>query len=181
MLGIDLAPTFLDIAGVSTPPHMDGRSILPLLLNRQRNIKDRWPDTFLIESSGRRETPDQAAESRAKLAAASRYSADRNGAPNETSNAASFVSSATGSTSATSSAALTATTTTPASLASVVDMGSPEVDEADDDLDDLDVDSDADDETAGGLEDYAVMPPEDSSAGVDMRMFIKIIHSKIVL
>lgn len=61
MLNIDLAPTFLDMAGVATPPHMDGRSFLPLLVNRHRHIKDTWPDTFLIESSGRRETPDQIA------------------------------------------------------------------------------------------------------------------------
>lgn len=77
MLGIDLAPTFLDIGGVATPAHMDGRSILPLLLSRQRNLRDKWPDTFLIESSGRRETPDQIAEARAK-AAALRYSAEAN-------------------------------------------------------------------------------------------------------
>lgn len=54
ILNVDLAPTFLAIAGVPTPTHMDGRSFLPLL-SRNRNIKDRWPDTFLIESSGRRE------------------------------------------------------------------------------------------------------------------------------
>lgn len=77
MLGIDLAPTFLDIGGVATPAHMDGRSILPLLLSRQRNLRDKWPDTFLIESSGRRETPEQIAEARAK-AAALRYSSEAN-------------------------------------------------------------------------------------------------------
>lgn len=77
MLGIDLAPTFLDIGGVATPGHMDGRSILPLLLSRQRNLRDKWPDTFLIESSGRRETPEQIAEAKAK-AAALKYSADAN-------------------------------------------------------------------------------------------------------
>lgn len=49
---------------------MDGKSILPLVLNRHRSIKFRWPDTFLIESSGRRETPEQIAEQRAKAAAA---------------------------------------------------------------------------------------------------------------
>lgn len=48
VLNIDLAPTFLDIAGVDTPPHMDGRSILPLLLSSKRK-KLKWPDTFLIE------------------------------------------------------------------------------------------------------------------------------------
>lgn len=67
---MDLAPTFLDIAGVQAPPHMDGKSILPLILNRHRSVKFRWPDTFLIESSGRRETPEQMAEQRAKAAAA---------------------------------------------------------------------------------------------------------------
>lgn len=67
---MDLAPTFLDIAGVTVPPHMDGKSILPLILNRHRNIRDKWPDTFLIESSGRRETPEQLAEQRARAAAA---------------------------------------------------------------------------------------------------------------
>lgn len=67
---IDLAPTFLDIAGVQVPPHMDGKSILPLVNNRHRSIKFKWPDTFLIESSGRRETPEQLAEQRAKAAAA---------------------------------------------------------------------------------------------------------------
>lgn len=70
MQNVDLAPTFLDIAGVQVPPHMDGKSILPLILNRHRSIKFKWPDTFLIESSGRRETPEQLAEQRAKAAAA---------------------------------------------------------------------------------------------------------------
>lgn len=56
VLNIDLAPTFLDIAGIKTPYNMDGRSILPLVLNLKRK-RNKWPDTFLIESSGRRETP----------------------------------------------------------------------------------------------------------------------------
>lgn len=73
VLNIDLAPTFLDMAGVPTPSHMDGRSFLPLLLNRHRHIKDTWPDTFLIESSGRRETPEQIAR-----AAISKYSNSQN-------------------------------------------------------------------------------------------------------
>jgi extracellular sulfatase Sulf len=67
---VDLAPTFLDIAGVQVPHHMDGKSILPLIINRHRSIKYKWPDTFLIESSGRRETPEQLAEQRARAAAA---------------------------------------------------------------------------------------------------------------
>lgn len=69
MLNIDLAPTFLDIAGVTVPPHMDGKSFLPLMVDRPNNIKYKWPDTFLIESSGRRETPEQLAEIRARAAA----------------------------------------------------------------------------------------------------------------
>ncbi|KFB53347.1 AGAP003374-PA-like protein [Anopheles sinensis] len=74
VLNVDLAPTFLDIGGVAPPPHMDGRSILPLVLNRHRAVLDKWPDTFLIESSGRRETPEQLQEQRQRAAAA-RYSA----------------------------------------------------------------------------------------------------------
>lgn len=57
------------MGGVATPPHMDGRSFLPLLRNGHRNVRSKWPDTFLIESSGRRETPEQIAEQKAKLAA----------------------------------------------------------------------------------------------------------------
>nr|CAD7437459.1 unnamed protein product [Timema bartmani] len=64
VLNLDLAPTFLDIAGVDTPSHMDGRSFLPLLHRipkhgqiMARRKKFRWPDTFLIES-GRREIPE---------------------------------------------------------------------------------------------------------------------------
>ncbi|KAJ9601383.1 hypothetical protein L9F63_000457, partial [Diploptera punctata] len=56
VLNLDLAPTFLDIAGVETPAHMDGRSFLKLLHRKRKKFK--WPDTFLIESSGRRETPE---------------------------------------------------------------------------------------------------------------------------
>jgi len=83
VLNVDLAPTFLDIGGVATPPHMDGKSFLPLLLHSHRNIKERWPDTFLIESSGRRETPEQLAEAKAR-AAALRYSAQMNAQHNDT-------------------------------------------------------------------------------------------------
>ena len=55
VLNIDLAPTFLDIAGVPTPPHMDGRSVLPTLLKenmlseKEREAKSGWRDSFLME------------------------------------------------------------------------------------------------------------------------------------
>ncbi|CAB3231351.1 unnamed protein product [Arctia plantaginis] len=56
VLNIDLAPTFLDMGGVEPPAHMDGRSLLPLLQpRRRRHATTHWPDTFLVESSGRRE------------------------------------------------------------------------------------------------------------------------------
>ncbi|KAG7304370.1 hypothetical protein JYU34_011310 [Plutella xylostella] len=63
VLNIDLAPTFLDMGGVEPPPHMDGRSLLPLLQpRRRRQAAAHWPDTFLVESSGRRETQAHMAE-----------------------------------------------------------------------------------------------------------------------
>merc|ERR1719233_2223647 len=45
VLNIDLAPTFLDIAGISKPPHMDGKSLLPTFTKPNR----RFRDAFLIE------------------------------------------------------------------------------------------------------------------------------------
>ncbi|CAG2118801.1 unnamed protein product, partial [Medioppia subpectinata] len=59
VLNIDLAPTFLDIAGVKVPDHMDGSSVLPLLkkttetnksdveLKKPKDVE--WRHTFLIE------------------------------------------------------------------------------------------------------------------------------------
>ncbi|KAK0090345.1 hypothetical protein PV325_001119 [Microctonus aethiopoides] len=70
VLNIDMAPTFLDIAGVETPHQMDGRSFKKLFLTNKhgRRTKFKWPDTFLIESSGRRETPESIAEAKAREA-----------------------------------------------------------------------------------------------------------------
>ena len=47
---VDLAPTFLDIAGVPIPAHMDGSSMLRFL-KKEAKIRSRvpWRDTYLIE------------------------------------------------------------------------------------------------------------------------------------
>ncbi|XP_063850831.1 extracellular sulfatase Sulf-1-like isoform X2 [Scylla paramamosain] len=59
-LNIDLAPTFLDIAGVKPPAHMDGRSLLPVLSSTWNNSEESlsWRDSFLVESSGRHREED---------------------------------------------------------------------------------------------------------------------------
>ena len=48
---MDLAPTFLDIAGIKPPAHMDGRSLLPLLKGTRsgQDKVENWRDTFLVE------------------------------------------------------------------------------------------------------------------------------------
>ena len=45
VLNIDLAPTFLDIAGLERPQHMDGRSIIPAIRKKNRKFRH----SFLIE------------------------------------------------------------------------------------------------------------------------------------
>jgi arylsulfatase A-like enzyme len=53
VLDNDLAPTFADLAGVKTPPFVDGRSLKPLLDDHPTPLKD-WRQRFLIESVGER-------------------------------------------------------------------------------------------------------------------------------
>lgn len=42
VLDIDLAPTFLDLAGVSTPAHMQGKSVLPLAKAPDPEFRKEW-------------------------------------------------------------------------------------------------------------------------------------------
>jgi arylsulfatase A-like enzyme len=42
ILDTDLAPTFLDLAGVPIPAHMQGKSVLPLALHEDRNFRKEW-------------------------------------------------------------------------------------------------------------------------------------------
>ena len=42
VLNIDLGPTLLDLAGVTVPKSMQGKSIQPILENRDFNLRDSW-------------------------------------------------------------------------------------------------------------------------------------------
>nr|XP_045608741.1 uncharacterized protein LOC123764728 isoform X1 [Procambarus clarkii]XP_045608742.1 uncharacterized protein LOC123764728 isoform X2 [Procambarus clarkii] len=59
-LNVDLAPTFLDIAGIKPPSHMDGRSLLPVLTGNKEDGPEAtsWRDSFLVESAGRHREED---------------------------------------------------------------------------------------------------------------------------
>ena len=60
VLNVDLAPTLLELAGLTPPPHMDGRSFVPLLRATDlpaQAARPPWPDTFIVEGAGRR--PEQ--------------------------------------------------------------------------------------------------------------------------
>lgn len=46
---VDLAPTFLDIAGLPVPPHMDGASIFRFFQKEKLKSRAPWRDTYLIE------------------------------------------------------------------------------------------------------------------------------------
>lgn len=57
---------------------------MPLVLNRHKHVRDKWPDTFLIESSGRRETPEQLAEAKLRIQIANKMKATSNKTTNGT-------------------------------------------------------------------------------------------------
>jgi arylsulfatase A-like enzyme len=42
ILDIDLAPTFLDLAGLPVPEHMQGKSVLPLAKKEDPNFRKEW-------------------------------------------------------------------------------------------------------------------------------------------
>jgi arylsulfatase A-like enzyme len=47
-LNIDFAPTFAELAGVTIPEFVDGRSLVPLLRQRVSSVS-RWRKAFLLE------------------------------------------------------------------------------------------------------------------------------------
>jgi hypothetical protein len=50
VLNNDLAPTFADLAGVKTPPFVDGRSLEPLL-STDPTPEEEWRRAFLVEAA----------------------------------------------------------------------------------------------------------------------------------
>lgn len=56
-LNIDLTPTFIDMAGGSPRPEMDGGSLLPILLGHQKSGSNR--DAFLVDYRGEGHAPSE--------------------------------------------------------------------------------------------------------------------------
>jgi N-acetylglucosamine-6-sulfatase len=52
---IDLCPTFTELAAASSPPNVDGRSLVPLMLGQK--VSD-WRTTTLVEHHGPRHEPE---------------------------------------------------------------------------------------------------------------------------
>jgi N-acetylglucosamine-6-sulfatase len=52
---IDVCPTFTELAGASSPPNVDGRSLVPLM--RGQKVSD-WRTTTLVEHHGPRHEPE---------------------------------------------------------------------------------------------------------------------------
>lgn len=80
VLNIDLAPTFLDIAGVSPPEHMDGKSIVPLFHESDDVTVDpepSWRQAFLIERG--KMTEDRFAKIRHTISHLANHSISSNG------------------------------------------------------------------------------------------------------
>ncbi len=57
-LNIDLFPTIADLAGISAPPFVDGRSLVPLIMGGDPN----WRDVALIEGFGKETESNEGAE-----------------------------------------------------------------------------------------------------------------------
>jgi N-acetylglucosamine-6-sulfatase len=57
-LNIDLFPTIAELAGIATPPLVDGRSLVPLIMGGER----KWRDVALIEGFGKETESNEGAE-----------------------------------------------------------------------------------------------------------------------
>jgi N-acetylglucosamine-6-sulfatase len=57
-LNVDLFPTIAELAGISTPPFVDGRSLVPLMMGGERG----WRDVALIEGFGKETESNEGAE-----------------------------------------------------------------------------------------------------------------------
>ena len=58
VVNIDIAPTFLDIAGLAVPDWMDGQSFLPLMQVRNLNRSNRFTQKLTLDGRfTKRKTP----------------------------------------------------------------------------------------------------------------------------